>query len=86
MGVSKAMRKFRNKYLRPTRFDPKGHMYVGVIWPVQGSTGKEYDVELTNEGFQCSCHGFVYHGHCKHSKAVLKKVERTTFDNFVRVL
>ena len=61
-------------------------MYVGVVWPVEGSTGKKYDVELTDEGFECNCYGFGFHGYCKHSKAVLKKVEQTTFDNFVRVL
>ena len=47
---------------------------------------KKYDVELTDEGFECSCYGFGFHGYCKHSKAVLKKVEQTTFDNFVRIL
>ena len=61
-------------------------MYVGVVWPVEGSTGKKYDVELTDEGFECNCYGFGFHGYCKHSKAVMKKVEQTTFDNFVRVL
>ena len=80
------MPKFRRKFLKPTRFNPKGHMYVGVVWPVEGSTGKKYDVELTDEGFECNCHGFAFHGYCKHSKAVLKKVEQTTFDNFVRIL
>tara|TARA_B100000073_G_scaffold91770_1_gene72611 strand:- start:38 stop:385 length:348 start_codon:yes stop_codon:yes gene_type:complete len=80
------MPKFRRKFLKPTRFNPKGHMYVGVVWPVEGSTGKKYDVELTDEGFECNCHGFGFHGYCKHSKAVMKKVEQTTFDNFVRVL
>ena len=80
------MAKFRRKFLKPTRFNPKGHMYVGVVWPVEGSTGKKYDVELTDEGFECNCHGFGFHGYCKHSKAVLKKVEESTFDNFVRVL
>ena len=43
-------------------------------------------MELTDEGFECNCYGFGFHGYCKHSKAVLKKVEQTTFDNFVRVL
>jgi len=52
----------------------------------ESSTGKKYDVELTDEGFECNCHGFAFHGYCKHSKAVLKKVEQTTFDNFVRIL
>ena len=80
------MAKFRKKYLRPTRFNPKGHMYVGIVWPMEGSTGKQYDVELTDQGFECTCQGFAFHGYCKHSKAVLKKVEKTTFDNFVRVL
>ena len=41
---------------------------------------------MTDEGFECSCQGFAFHGYCKHSKAVLQKVERTTFDNFVRYL
>ena len=37
-------------------------MYVGGVRPVDGRTGKKYDVELTDEGFECNCHGFGFHG------------------------
>jgi len=48
---------------------------VGIIWPMKGSKGNEYSVELTDEGFECDCMGFGYHGYCKHSRAVVKQVE-----------
>ena len=32
---------------------------------MEGSTGKQYDVELTDEGFECNCQGFAFHGYCK---------------------
>jgi hypothetical protein len=64
------------RYLKPTIFSSKGHWMVGTIWPVAGSKGNEYSVELHDKGFQCECTGFSFHGYCKHSKAVLKQVER----------
>jgi len=63
------------RYLKPSAFDPKGHWLVGTVWPMDGSKGKQYSVELHEQGFECECTGFAYHGYCKHSKAVLKKVE-----------
>jgi hypothetical protein len=65
-----------DRYLKPTSFDPKDHWMVGIVWPMQGSKGKEYSVELHNKGFNCDCTGFAFHGYCKHSKAVLAQVER----------
>ena len=41
---------------------------VGIVWPMKGSKGNEYSVELTDEGFECDCMGFGYHGYCKHSR------------------
>ena len=64
-----------DRYLKPTLFDPKDHWMVGIVWPMQGSKGKEYSVELHNKGFNCDCTGFAFHGYCKHSKAVLAQVE-----------
>lgn len=68
-------RKFQKKYLKPSLFDPKGHWLTGIIWPVKGSKGNEYSVELHDMGFECDCPGFGFHGYCKHSKSVLKQVE-----------
>lgn len=70
-----ANKKYVKKYLMPNLFDPKGHWMSGVVWPVVGSTGNNYSVELTDKGFECDCRGFSYHGYCKHSKKVLKQVE-----------
>lgn len=64
------------RYLKPNSFDPKNHWMVGVVWPVQGSKGNTYSVELHDKGFDCDCTGFGFHGKCKHSKAVLAQVER----------
>jgi uncharacterized Zn finger protein len=48
---------------------------VGFVWPVAGSKGNEYSVELHDKGFDCDCPGFTFRGSCKHSKAILDKVE-----------
>lgn len=53
--------------------NPKKHPWVGVIWSVIGSKGNEYEVELTNKGFTCTCSGFGFHGKCKHISAVGNK-------------
>ena len=47
-----------------------GHHLVGVRWPVQGSKGNTYEVEMTNYGFDCSC---IAYRKCKHIKEVEKK-------------
>ena len=47
------MSKFKEKYLAPTVFSPKDHWMVGVVWPVKGSKGNEYSVELHDKGFNC---------------------------------
>jgi|TARA_B110000858_G_C17470809_1_gene322676 hypothetical protein len=69
-------RKFAKRYLKPTEFDPKGHWMVGFVWPVKGSKDNDYSVELHDNGFDCDCTGFAFHGRCKHSKAIVAKVER----------
>ena len=46
-----ANKKYVKKYLMPNLFDPKGHWMSGVVWPVEGSTGNNYSVELTDKGF-----------------------------------
>lgn len=51
----------------------KGHHLVGVRWPILGSKGDQYEVEMTNYGFDCSC---IAYRKCKHIKEVEKK-----FDN-----
>lgn len=48
----------------------KDHWAVGVQWPVTGSKGNTYTVEMTNYGFDCDC---VAYRKCKHIKEVEKK-------------
>ena len=67
--------KYKKKFLKPTSFDPEGHWMVGIVWPMKGSKGNEYSVELTDEGFECDGMGVGYHGYCQHSRAVVKQVE-----------
>jgi len=45
----------------------KGHPFVGVCWPVTGSKGDAYTVEMTDYGFGCDC---VACRKCKHIKGV----------------
>jgi len=69
-------RKFVKRYLKPTAFNPKGSLFNGLVWSVPSSRGdSSYSVTLHDVGFECDCPGFGYHGYCKHSKSVLKRVE-----------
>jgi|TARA_X000000950_G_scaffold212167_1_gene255231 hypothetical protein len=70
------MAKYSQRYLKPEGWKTKGNWMVGVVWPVTGSTGKDYSVELHDKGFTCDCQGFGYHGYCKHSRGIVKKVNR----------
>lgn len=45
----------------------KGHWAVGVRWPVVGSRGDKYTVEMTDFGFECNC---IAYRKCKHIKQV----------------
>ena len=47
---------------------------VGFVWNVVGSKGNNYSVELHDKGFECDCIGFGFHGYCKHSKQIVKKL------------
>lgn len=66
------------KERRPIKFDDmnfKGHHLVGIIWPIISTrTGEEYDVELTDIGFKCTCQGFQRHGKCKHISGVHERL------------
>lgn len=45
----------------------KGHWAVGVQWPVIGSKGDKYTVEMKDSGFECDCPAYRK---CKHIKSV----------------
>ncbi len=47
------------------------HPFVGVTWPVTGSRGDTYQVEMVDSGFDCSCIAFVK---CKHIREVEDKI------------
>ena len=47
--------------------DTKGHHLVGVQWPVTGSKGNNYLVDMYDSGFDCTCIAFRK---CKHIKSV----------------
>ena len=51
--------------------ETKGHHLVGVRWPVIGSKGDKYYVEMVNYGFECDC---IAYAKCKHIKEVEKKI------------
>lgn len=50
----------------------KGHWAVGVRWPVIGSRGDKYTVEMTDFGFECNC---ISYRKCKHIKQVEEKFD-----------
>ena len=49
-----------------------GHPFVGVQWPVTGSKGDRYTVEMTDYGFSCNCPARVK---CKHIKGIAAEFE-----------
>ena len=49
------------------QINTKGHWAVGVQWPVVGSKGDIYTVEMTDYGFDCNCPAYRK---CKHIKSV----------------
>jgi len=51
--------------------ETKGHPFVGVKWPVTGSKGDRYHVEMFDSGFDCDC---IAYRKCKHIKEIEKKL------------
>ena len=51
--------------------ETKGHPLVGVKWPVTGSKGDRYHVEMFDSGFDCNC---IAYRKCKHIKEIEKKL------------
>ena len=49
----------------------KGHPFKGVVWPVTGSRGDQYEVRMYDSGFDCTCIAFAK---CKHIKEVENKI------------
>ena len=49
----------------------ENHPFVGIVWPIIGSKGDEYSVEMTDQGFTCDCPAYVK---CKHIKGVEGKL------------
>jgi hypothetical protein len=54
--------------------ETRGHPFVGVQWPVTGSKGDAYTVEMTEYGFECNC---VAWRKCKHIKGVEERFSDT---------
>jgi hypothetical protein len=50
----------------------KGHWAVGIKWPVIGSKGDKYLVEMFDSGFDCNC---IAYRKCKHIKSVEEKFD-----------
>ena len=55
------------RYYKPSEIVTKKHFLVNTIWPIEGSNGNEYSVEMHEKGFTCECLGFTYNGKCKHT-------------------
>lgn len=49
--------------------ETRGHPFVGVKWPVTGSKGDQYHVEMFDSGFDCNC---IAYRKCKHIKEIEK--------------
>ena len=55
------------RYYKPPEIVTKKHFLVNTIWPIEGSNGNEYSVEMHDKGFTCDCQGFTYRSKCKHT-------------------
>ena len=52
------------------KINTKNHWAVGTRWPVTGSKGDQYTVEMVHWGWECSCPAYRK---CKHIKGVEAK-------------
>lgn len=66
--------KYNRKPLKIQGFNTKNHVFLGVVWPIVGSKGNKYEVEMHETGFSCTCTGFTMHGRCKHITAVHERL------------
>jgi len=63
------------RYFKPSGIQSlKDHFLQGIVWPIEGSKGNSYEVELHEKGFDCSCPGFTYRGECKHVRGVADRL------------
>ena len=67
------MPKYKPSFYKPSEMNTKDHFMLGTVWPVEGSKGNIYEVELHPKGFDCSCLGFSFRGRCKHTVAVANR-------------
>lgn len=69
-------KKFSKRYAKPEGWNFKRNVLVETEWTVTSSkAGSVYVVELTENGFNCSCTGFQFYGKCKHSLEVIEGFE-----------
>lgn len=68
------MPKFKPTFYKPEDMNTENHCFLGMVWPVEGSKGNTYEVELHPKGFDCSCPGFGFRGKCKHTVAVARRL------------
>ena len=62
-------KKYKPRYYTPQEIDFKGHPFVGVEWPITGSTGNAYEVEMTDNGFVRNCM-FTIRNNWKHFRII----------------
>ncbi len=74
MGYAK---RFDRKPFKFPTLNTKQHWLLGVVWPIVGSKGDPYEVELVEGGFKCTCTGFSVRGRCRHIDYVWKKLGET---------
>ena len=53
------------------QINTQDHWMVGIRWPVTGSKGDTYRVEMMDSGFDCNCIAFVKCKHIKHVEALI---------------
>jgi hypothetical protein len=68
------MRKYNIKPYQIAGFKTKGHVFSGLLWPITGSKGDKYSVEMLDNGFTCTCMGFNMYGRCKHIKLIWERL------------
>ena len=65
--------KYGPRYLNVDFVNLKDHWALGLTYPIAGSNGNEYSVEIHEKGLTCDCMGMTMHGKCKHTRGVLDK-------------
>ena len=73
------------RYYKSPEIITKNHFLVGTVWPIEGSKGATYSIEMHDKGFTCECQGFMYRGKCKHTSQVESLLTTDDYPSYAQI-